>query len=116
MLAVGNFGVAEAFGKLDFKFPKSANGSFDVGLLCGTEPFVFRDGVGEGTLFGCRGVAEESPQSPNKSALLLVWACDVLVGGWELLIPKRSSPVPVGFAPNGLKLPEFVPLFLEPKG
>ena len=73
LVAVGNFGPEEDLGKLDFKLPKSANGSLGVALLCGTEPFVFLGGVGEGTRLGCRVVADElPPQSPNKSALVFV--------------------------------------------
>lgn len=116
-VAVGNFGPEEDLGRLDFRFPKSANGSAGVALLCGTEPFVFREGVGEGTLFGWRGVAAEVlPQSPNKSPSPFVWVCVVPLEPWEVPIPKKSPLAAVDFAPKGSKDPKFVPLVLEPKG
>ena len=70
--AEGNFGAVEEVGKPDFKLPKSANGSLGFGLLCGIEPFVTLGRFGDGTLLGCRNVADElPPQPPIKSTLLL---------------------------------------------
>lgn len=59
MFVVWNFGVDVDFGKFDFKFLKVVNGFIGVDLFCGIVLFVFWEGVGEGILFGCRGVVVE---------------------------------------------------------